>query len=308
MNGQARISAYLEALMAERDLARNTRLAYGRDLLDFAAWLERRGKDFDSAGRAEVEDYLAFCADQGLGQATRARRLSTLKQFFRFAHEEGWRRDNPALRLKGPGRTQNLPRTLTTAEVVALLDAARDTGREGRDRTRNRAVMELAYASGMRVSEIATLPAAAARGDPGMLLVKGKGGKERMVPLSAPARAALGDWLAERDAAEATRPPGSPASRFLFPGSGADGHLTRQQIHALVKTLALAAGIDPARVSPHVLRHAFATHLLQGGADLRVIQTLLGHADIGTTEIYTHVLDDHLKTLVFDRHPLARKT
>lgn len=307
MNAQRQISAFLDALLAERDAAENTRLSYGRDLLHFTDWLAGRGSDVATVDRAGVEDYLAGLAAEGLAQSTRARRLSALKQFFRFVHEEGWRADNPVLRLKGPGRTPRLPRTLTREEVEALLAAVRDTGRGEAERLRNRAVMELAYATGMRVSEIAGLPVAAVRGNPAMLMILGKGGKERMVPLSAPAKAAVADWLALRDAAEAKRPIGKPASRYLFPGTGTSGHLTRQQVHALVKALARAAGIDPARVSPHTLRHAFATHLLQGGADLRVIQTLLGHADIGTTEIYTHVLDDHLKSLVFDRHPLARK-
>jgi integrase/recombinase XerD len=165
----------------------------------------------------------------------------------------------------------------------------------------------MAYASGLRVSELVEMPVSAARGDPAMILVRGKGGKERMVPLSTPARAALAAWLAHRDAdEEVARKAGKPASRHLFPGKGAAGHLTRQQMHGLVKGVALAAGVDPDRVTPHTLRHAFATHLLAGGADLRVIQTLLGHADLATTEIYTHVLDGHLKSLVFDHHPLAR--
>jgi integrase/recombinase XerD len=307
MTAERQISTFLDALAAERDTAQNTRLAYGRDLLDFAAWLARRETGFDAVDRAGVEDYLAFCAAQGLSKATCARRLSALKQFFRFAHEERWRPDNPALRLKGPGKTRHLPETLTLVEVEAILATARTHGRSETDRLRTRALMELAYATGLRVTELVTLPVAAARGGPAMLMVRGKGGKERMAPLSAPARAALADWLAARDAAEAKRPPGAPASRFVFPGSGREGHVTRQQVHGLVKAVALAAGVDPARVTPHTLRHAFATHLLQGGADLRVIQTLLGHADIGTTQIYTHVLDEHLKSLVFDRHPLARK-
>jgi integrase/recombinase XerD len=169
--------------------------------------------------------------------------------------------------------------------------------------------MELAYATGLRVSELVELPVSAARGDPRMILVRGKGGRERMVPLSGPSRTALAAWLVQRDAREeAARAEGRAASRHLFPASGRDGHLTRQAMHGLVKTWALAAGIDPARVTPHTLRHAFATHLLQGGADLRVIQTLLGHADIATTEIYTHVMDDHLKALVLQSHPLARQT
>jgi integrase/recombinase XerD len=300
------ISAFLEAAAADRDAARNTRLAYGRDLKDFADWLARRGSDLARADRAEVERYLVFCEAQGLSKATRARRLSAIRQLFRFAFEEGWRADNPAVAISGPGRVARLPMTLTGAEVTALLAAASTTG-PAADRVRNQCLMELAYATGLRVSELVELPVAAVRGDPRMILVRGKGGRERLVPLSAPARGALAAWLALRDRRdEAARAEGRAPSRFLFPSAGRDGHLSRQALHGLVKTWALAAGLDPARVTPHTLRHAFATHLLQGGADLRVIQTLLGHADIATTEIYTHVMDDHLKALVLRNHPLAR--
>jgi integrase/recombinase XerD len=301
------ISTFLEARMAEFGAARNTQVAYGRDLLDFSGWLARRGSDFASAGRGAVEDYLVHCDAQGLSRATRARRLSSIRQLYRFAFEEGWRKDNPALRLSGPGRSPGLPKTLTEDEVARLIEAARVRGRSGTDRLRDTALFELLYATGLRVSELVSLPVAAARGDPRMILVRGKGDKERMVPLSAPARAALADWLAERDRREeAAAKAGAPPSRFLFPGDGKAGHLTRQYFHHLVKEVAVKAGLSPAKVTPHVLRHAFATHLLAHGADLRVIQTLLGHADVATTEIYTHVLDDHLRELVLTRHPLAR--
>jgi integrase/recombinase XerD len=301
------ISAFLEATVAEAGAARNTQLAYGRDLLDFAGWLDRQGMDLAKADRAAVEGYLVACDAQGLARATRARRLSSIRQLFRFAVEEGWRADNPALRLTGPGRATSLPKTLSEAEVARLMDAARQRGRSPEDRLRDTALFELLYATGLRVSELVGLPVAAVRGDPRMVLVKGKGGKERMVPLSAPARAAVAAWLAERDRAEAAgRAEGRAPSRHLFPGTGAAGHLTRQYFHTLVKDVAVLAGLSPARVTPHVLRHAFATHLLAHGADLRVIQTLLGHADIATTEIYTHVLEDRLKDLVLTRHPLAR--
>lgn len=309
MAGQDRwISAFLEAQAAERDAARNTRLAYGRDLKDFAAWLDRRGQDFASASRQQVEDYLVFCDAQGLSRATRARRLSAIRQLFRFAHDEGWRSDDPALRVSGPSPDKRLPGTLAQDEVSRLLAAAAEQGRSPAERQRNAALMELLYATGLRVSELVELPLAAVKGDPRMILVRGKGNKERMVPLSAPARAALAPWIALRQAEDsAARLAGRPASRWLFPGPGKDGHLTRQHFHLLVKDIAVRAGVDPSRVTPHALRHAFATHLLAGGADLRTIQTLLGHADVATTEIYTHVLDEHLKSLVLDHHPLARK-
>ena len=302
------ISTFLDARAAELGAARNTQLAYGRDLVDFAEWLERRGLGFAEAEREAVEEYLVHCDAQGLSKATRARRLSSIRQLYRFAFEEGWRKDNPALRLTGPGRSKSLPKTLTEAEVTRLMEAARIRARNPADRLRDTALFELLYATGLRVSELVGLPVAAVRGDPRMILVKGKGSKERMVPLSTPARAAVKAWLTHRDAEEeAGRKAGRAASRHLFPGEGHEGHLTRQYFHALVKDVAVLAGISPALVTPHVLRHAFATHLLAHGADLRVIQTLRGHADLATTEIYTHVLDDHLKELVLTKHPLARK-
>jgi integrase/recombinase XerD len=301
------ISSFLEALAAEQGAARNTLLAYGRDLKDFAAWLDRRGTGFAGATRHDVESYLIWTESLGLSKATRARRLSAIRQMYRFAHDDGLRSDNPALPIRGPGRVQRLPGTLSRSDVAALLDAAATHG-PASDRLRNRCLMELIYAAGMRVSELVELPVAAVRGGPRMILVRGKGGKERMVPLSQPAKDALADWLAARDALEdAARTSGRPVSGFLFPSAGKDGHMSRQAFHLLVKSLALAAGLDPAGVTPHSLRHAFATHLLEGGADLRVIQTLLGHADLATTEIYTHVLDEQLRQLVLTHHPLARQ-
>lgn len=302
------ISIFLEAQSAELDAARNTRLAYGRDLKDFLGWLDHRGKSFASAAREDVEDYLVSCDANGLSKSTRARRLSSIRQLFRFAHEEGWREDHPAIRIKGPGATQRLPKSISRDEVDRLLLRVREHGRTPSEQLRNTALLELAYATGLRVTELVTLPVAALRGDPRMILVRGKGGKERMVPLSGPARDAAAAWLSLRDEAEATaRRSGKPASKYLFPSTSAEGHLTRQQVHHMLKTLALAAGVSPDMVTPHALRHAFATHLLAGGADLRVIQTLLGHADVATTEIYTHVLDEHLKDLVLVHHPLAKR-
>ena len=302
------ISTFLEAQAAELDAARNTLLAYGRDLQDFAGWLDRQHSSFEAATRVEIEAYLIYCEAQGLSKSTRARRLSAIRQLYRFAFEEGWRNENPGLRIKGPGRSAKLPKTLKLAEVEAILRSARESGRTPDEATRNTCLIELIYATGMRVSELVELPVAAARGAPAMILVRGKGGKERMVPLSPPAKQALADWLCLRDAAEeAAAAKGKKPSKFLFPGRGAAGHMTRQQFFVLLKSIATHAGLDPASVTPHTLRHAFATHLLAGGADLRVIQRLLGHADLSTTEIYTHVLDEHLKSLVLEHHPLARK-
>ncbi len=301
------IATFLDAIAAESGAARNTRLAYGRDLADFACWCAAQGHDLAQLDRAAIEAYLVACDAEGLSKATRARRLSSIRQLYRFAFAEGWRTDNPALRIGGPGRMQRLPRTLSQEEVSRLIAAARAHGRHPGERLRNAALMELLYATGLRVSELVSLPQAALRGDPRMILVHGKGGRERLVPLSAPARDAAAAWLDWLDReATALAAAGRPVPKALFPGRGAAGHLTRQGFFALLKEFALAAGIDPVRVTPHVLRHAFASHLLAGGADLRAIQTLLGHADLATTEIYTHVLDDHLRELVLTKHPLAR--
>lgn len=302
------ISTFLEAIAAEADASRNTQLAYGRDLLDFSAWASSRDLNFATISRANVEDYLVFCDAQGLSKSTRARRLSSIRQLYRFAFEEGWREENPALRISGPGRRQNLPGTLSEEQVQALLEAAREQGRNPTERLRSTVMVELLYATGLRVTELCTLPQSSVRGDPRMMLVRGKGNKERLVPLSAPARAALTDWLAHLDAEAAKlRADGKPVPKYLFPAKGKEGHWTRQQVFLTLKAIATRAGVDPTLVTPHKLRHAFATHLLAHGADLMVIQTLLGHADVATTEIYTHVLDEHLKELVLTHHPLARK-
>lgn len=307
------ISTFLAAQAADLGAARNTLLAYGRDLKDFASFAAHHKRPLETLTRDDVEAYLLRCEAEGLSKATRARRLSAIRQLYRFAHDEGWCATNPALRITGPGAAQRLPATLSEQDVTRILDAARGYGRHADDRLRNHALVELLYATGMRVSELVTLPVAAVRGDPRMILVRGKGDKERMVPLSPPARKAIAAWLAARDAADdlarARRKPPMPPlqARHLFPGPGAEGHLTRQHFYLLIKQIAAAGGVDPDSVTPHTLRHAFATHLLAGGADLRVIQTLLGHADVATTEIYTHVLDEHLKDLVLTHHPLARK-
>ncbi|SEP56773.1 site-specific tyrosine recombinase XerD [Thalassovita taeanensis] len=301
------ISAFLEAQAAELGAAHNTLLAYARDLKDFAGWAADQGLGFDEIAKAQIESYLVHCDAQGLAKSTRARRLSAIRQLFRFAFDEGLRPDNPAIQISGPGRDKRLPKTLSVIEVDRLLDAARTHGRSPADRLRNTCLMELLYATGMRVTELVSLPVAAARGDPRMLLITGKGGKERMVPLSPPARAALGVWLAERDSAEdKARQKGAPPSRFLFPSRGKAGHLTRHRFFQMIKGFAVEGGVSPDKVTPHTLRHAFATHLLANGADLRSIQTLLGHADVATTEIYTHVLEERLKELVLEHHPLAK--
>lgn len=301
------ISTFLQAQAAELGAATNTLLAYGRDLKDFAEWLDRKKSGFDQVDRDLIEAYLIDCDAHGLSRSTRARRLSAIKQLYRFAFEEGWRATNPAIQIKGPGRQKRLPKTLDVPEVDRLLEAARKTGRTEADRLRNTCLMEVLYATGMRVTELVSLPVSSARGDPRMLLVLGKGGKERMVPLSPPARDALAAWLTARDEAEdLAAEKGAQRSRFLFPSRGKSGHLTRHRFFLLVKELAVRGGVSTEKVTPHTLRHAFATHLLANGADLRSIQTLLGHADVATTEIYTHVLDERLAELVLQHHPLSK--
>ncbi|MEH6390835.1 MAG: site-specific tyrosine recombinase XerD [Sulfitobacter sp.] len=301
------ISAFLEAQAAELGAATNTLLAYGRDLKDFDAYLAAKALDFNLAARNDVEAYLVWCDAQGLAKSTLARRLSAIKQLYRFAFEEGLRSDNPAIQITGPGKSKRLPKVLSEQEVDRLLEAARSSGRNQQEKLRNICLMELLYATGMRVSELVSLPVSATRGDPRLLLIMGKGGKERLVPLSAPSRAALSSWLGMRDEIDAaSQAQKIPASRFLFPSRGASGHLTRHRFYLMIKEFAVAGGVDPSKVTPHTLRHAFATHLLAHGADLRAIQTMLGHADVATTEIYTHVLEARLSELVLENHPLAK--
>ncbi|WP_347827928.1 site-specific tyrosine recombinase XerD [uncultured Planktomarina sp.] len=295
------ISNFLEAQAAELGAARNTQEAYGRDLKDFLSFLESRGAGFATADRAMVEDYLVQCEAIGLATATKARRLSSIKQLYRFAFEENLRKDNPAIQVRGPRKDKRLPKSLSLQEVEQLLQTAHTMPKQRADKMRLTCLMDLLYATGMRVTELVSLPVAAVRGNPDMILVRGKGGKERMVPLSPSARDAVILWLSLRDQDEA-----HTKSAFLFPSRGKQGHLTRIWFFQQIKKLALMAGVNAEKVTPHSLRHAFATHLLAGGADLRSIQTLLGHADIATTEIYTHIQYERLRELVLEHHPLAR--
>tara|TARA_B100000767_G_scaffold1321_1_gene1350 strand:- start:25391 stop:26311 length:921 start_codon:yes stop_codon:yes gene_type:complete len=295
------VSNFLEAQAAELGAARNTLEAYGRDLKDFLSFLESRGAGFATADRAMVEDYLVQCEAIGLATATKARRLSSIKQLYRFAFEEELRKDNPAIQVRGPRKDKRLPKSLSLQEVEQLLQTAHTMPKQRADKMRLTCLMDLLYATGMRVTELVSLPVAAVRGNPDMILVRGKGGKERMVPLSPGARDAVILWLSVRDQDEA-----HTKSTFLFPSRGKQGHLTRIWFFQQIKKLALMAGVNAEKVTPHSLRHAFATHLLAGGADLRSIQTLLGHADIATTEIYTHIQYERLRKLVLEHHPLAR--
>ena len=300
------IENFLETIFAEQNASDNTIKAYAADLSEFYEYLTKKNVDLTVANRHDIEGYLISLDARGMAQATRARRLSTVRQLYRFAFEEGWRSDDPAVQIRGPKKKRHLPKTLSEINVERLLDAAQQTGRSQFDRSRNSCLMQLMYATGMRVTELVSLPVASVRGNPDMILVRGKGDKERIVPLSPASKMATAAWLKKRDAAEETlKVTGKATSSFLFPSAGKLGHLTRIRFYTLIKEIAVVAGVSPETVTPHVLRHAFATHLLAGGADLRVIQMLLGHADVATTEIYTHVLDESLKSLVLKHHPLA---
>lgn len=287
-----------EMLRAERGASDNTVQAYRRDLAHLAAFLTGENATLDGAGPDDLSAYLAALDRAGMAPRTAARRLSAMRQFYSFLHAEGRRGDNPTLTLEAPRRGRPLPKLVSEEEVDRLLEAA--GGRPGPEGVRLAALMQLLYATGMRVSELVGLPLAAAVRDPRLILVRGKGGKERLVPLNQAAREAVQAWVEVR-----SRNPRLAASRFLFPSRSGAGHLTRHRFGQLLKELAVTARIDPAKVSPHVLRHAFATHLLNRGADLRSVQQMLGHADISTTQIYTHVLDERLRRLVEDHHPLA---
>lgn len=305
------IASYLDMLAAERGAARNTLEAYRRDLEDFRSFLSARSTAITDATRSDLSQFLQSLAEE-LSPASRARRLSAIRQLYKFLEAEGHVTQSPAEGLRAPAQGRRLPRTLSVAEVDQLIGAAAKaveakSGRELARAVRFYALIEILYASGLRVSELVAMPRAALRGDDRMLFVKGKGGGERMVPLNAPARAALDRYLSLGTKPEDGLSP-MLTSKWLFPSRGIDGHLTRQRFAQDLKDCALAAGLDPERVSPHVLRHAFASHLLDRGADLRSVQQLLGHADISTTEIYTHVLEERLKSLVFEHHPLAKKT
>ena len=288
-------------LLAERGASANTVEAYRRDLAGFGSFLARRGVALEGADITALRAYLASQARAGMAPRTAARRLSALRQFHRFLNGEGVRPDDPTAALDSPRQGRPLPKYLSEAEVDALLVASR--ARPGPDGVRLVALLELLYATGLRVSELVGLPLAAIARDRRLLSVRGKGDKERLVPLSEPAREALAAWLPLRQVALGR----GSMSRWLFPSHGRQGHLTRHRFGQLLKELAIAAGLDPAKVSPHVLRHAFATHLLAHGADLRSVQRLLGHADISTTQIYTHVLEDRLRALVHEHHPLAKQ-
>jgi integrase/recombinase XerD len=303
-SGGIYLDRFLEMLMAERQSAANTVDAYRRDISDFALFAKRRGRSLADADAVLVRAYLQRLDQAGMAPRTVARRLSALRQFYKFLLGENLRTDDPLSTVDGPRQPKALPKLLSEEEVARLLTAARAL--PGEDGLRSIALLELLYATGLRVSELVGMPVAAVMRDQRVLIVRGKGGKERMIPLNDSARQAIADWLPVRAAWLAKARSGGGTSPWLFPSRGKSGHLTRHRFAQLLKAICVAADLDPHRVSPHVLRHAFATHLLDNGADLRSVQQMLGHADIATTQIYTHVAGERLKALVSTHHPLAR--
>lgn len=306
------IALFLDMVAAERGGAKNTLAAYERDLADLSSYLRAAKRDLAKAYTDDLRNYLGDLHERGFKASSVARRLSAMRQLFRFLYAERKRTDDPAAVLEGPKRSRPLPKTISISDVDHLLAQARvgmdDATKAMPERlriARMACLLEVLYATGLRVSELVALPLSAAKRDQRMLIVRGKGDKERLVPLNDSARRAMVDYLAliaqaEKDAKTKTAP-----SKWLFPSFGESGHLTRQHFGRELKSLAVGVGFPAAKISPHVLRHAFASHLLHNGADLRVVQTLLGHADISTTQIYTHVLEERLKSLVRDLHPLG---
>jgi len=308
------IDLFLDMLAAEQGAGENTLAAYRRDLTDLSDYVARAGAGFVGVKTEGLRGYLADLDTRGFKSSSVARRLSAMRHLFRFLLNERIRSDDPAAILSGPKRGRGLPKVLSIADVDRMLTRARELaqapGSSGSQRLRAMrlyCLLEVLYATGLRVSELVALPRSAARHDPRMIVVRGKGNKERLVPLNDASRAAMRDYLATMETLTQEKKQNGTSSKWLFPSFGESGHLTRQHFARDLKDLASAAGLAPRLVSPHVLRHAFASHLLHNGADLRIVQTLLGHTDISTTQIYTHVVEERLKSLVRDLHPLAEK-
>ncbi len=295
------IDSFLEMLSAERGLAQNSLLAYRNDLADFSGFLTGRTENPETIGTDALRLYMQGLSDDGMTASTAARRLSALRQFFKFLVQENIRKDDPAALLDAPKRARPLPKLLSEDEVDRLLTEARSLRDDPAESARLTALLEILYATGLRVSELVGLRWPPFGDDARFLVIRGKGDKERLVPLSEPARQAIADYAGWRNDFITGK-----TSPWLFPSRGESGHLTRQRFGQLLKDLAVQAGISPSKVSPHVLRHAFASHLLAHGADLRAVQKMLGHADISTTQIYTHVLEARKQALVRQHHPLAK--
>src|SRR6266436_880006 len=307
------ITLFLDMLAAEQGAGDNTLGAYRRDLTDFSEFLAPTGRGFAGVETQALRDYLADLDGRGFKSSSVARRLSAMRHLFRFLLNERIRSDDPAPILSGPKRGRGLPKVLSISDVDRMLTRAKElTETDASPAQRLRALrlyclLEVLYATGLRVSELVALPLSASRRDARMIVVRGKGNKERLVPLNEASRQAMADYLAAIEALKPEKKKNAANSKWLFPSFGKSGHLTRQHFARDLKELAASAGLAARMVSPHVLRHAFASHLLHNGADLRIVQTLLGHTDISTTQIYTHVVEERLKSLVRDLHPLAEK-
>ncbi len=298
------LEAFLEMMAVERAAAANTLKNYSRDLVRFAAFCTTRKETLETAGGEDIAAWLCDLEADGLAASTAALKVSALRQFYQFLYTEGYRADNPTSSIDRPRTKRPLPKVLTGKEVEALFFAAQKI--DGAAGLRMQAMMEIIYSAGLRVSELVGLPLGAVRANERHLIVRGKGGKERLAPLTGKAVDAVSAYLGSRENFLEKKKPAA-ASPWLFPSRGKTGHITAARFAQMLKDLAVSAGIPPVKVSPHILRHAFATHLLEGGADLRSVQQMLGHADITTTQIYTHVAQDRLRDLVFSKHPLAKK-
>ncbi len=308
------MSLFLDMMAAEQGAGQNTLDAYRRDLTDLSDFLGRKRETFTTADTQALRDYLADLDLRGFKSSSVARRLSAMRHLFRFLLSERIRTDDPAAILSGPKRGRALPKVLSIADVDRMLSRAKELTQvadaspsQCLRSLRLYCLLEVLYATGLRVSELVALPRTAARNDARMIVVRGKGNKERLVPLNQASRQAMADYLAALDALKPEKKASAMLGKWLFPSFGETGHLTRQHFARDLKELAVASGLPARLVSPHVLRHAFASHLLHNGADLRIVQTLLGHTDISTTQIYTHVVEERLKSLVRDLHPLAEK-
>ena len=296
-----KVEIFLESLLAEKNFSANSLVAYKQDLSDFFA--STSSKHLIDINEEEINQYIRKTKESKISARSLARKISTLKHFFKFAVTENWISSNPGYRIRQPRFVQKLPETLSIEQVELLINSAKNTDVSPLKNVRNVALIEILYATGLRVTELVSLPLESVSGSPEVILVKGKGRKERIVPLSKTARAAIKQWLKLRQKMTLS----TKSKLYLFPSKSKRGFLNREQFFNIIKRIARHAGLDHERISPHVLRHAFATHLLANGADMRIIQSLLGHSDISSTQIYTHVLSDQKKSLVMDHHPLVKK-
>ena len=300
------VDQFIEMMVAERSLAINSVKGYESDLLALIQFLHTKQKTLLYATIEDLEAYVGELTKKRIASTSKARKVSVIREFYRFLQEDGYRKDFLGAKFKNPRPSKSLPKCLSVEEVSKLLDAAKNYSSNEYQQARDSCLFELMYATGMRVSEIVELPLTSVKGNPDTIIVKGKGSKERLIPISSIARNSIRQWL--KQLKKHQKQSNKPNSTYLFPASRGNGHLSRVRAFTLIQAIGLSVGIPKSKLSPHVLRHSIATHWLTNGADLRVIQELLGHSEIGTTQIYTHVVDSHLKNTVFTKHPLAQET